>query len=219
MRRALAAPLLLSLLHAAPAAALGPDALGVGVRVDDALAHTFARASSPDAAPLGATLYVPVRLGALVLEPELGVLLRSSEVDATFPDGSIESSAASSTSLSGRLGGFWRLERDGSAIWLGGRVGARRVDASNRVDLTLGAGVDSTTLTTSRVDALVGLAIGGELFVTPAVSLGLEARLEAEFFGDTDVQRMPVDPDAPDVVSGGAAFTPTFAVIARFYVL
>ncbi len=219
MKRALAALVLLPLCHAAPAAAFGPDALGVGVRVDDALAHTFARASSADAGPLGATLYLPVRLGALVLEPELGVLLRSAQVDATFPDGSTESTESSSAALSARLGAFWRLERDGSALWLGGRVGARRVDASNRVDLALGAGTDSTTLTTARVDGLLGLAVGGELLVTPSISLGLEARLEAEFFGDTDVRREPVDPDAPELTSGGASLTPGFAVVARFYFL
>jgi hypothetical protein len=217
MRRALVA--LLLFFYAAPAAAAGPDALGVGVRVDDALAHTFARATSPEAAPLGATLYVPARLGGLVLEPELAVLTRAADATATFPDGSTETSSSSSTSLTGRLGVFWRLERDGSAIWLGGRVGARRVHASTRVDLALGAGADSTSLSTTRVDALAGLAVGGELLVTPAISLALEARLEGELFGDADVRREPADPDAPEVSSGGASLTPTLAVIARFYLL
>jgi len=217
-----------ALLVAAPAAALADDPapfrIGVGGSFD---VGTFVAASSffgPSVSTRFTNVTVPVWIGSLRVEPEIGYASASVENKDTF-EGVTETESVSSSAF--RLGGTvawsWELvER--TRLYVGPRIG---VIFRSTEDESSTSEPGSVTIqrTTSATDFFVGAALGGEAFLTPNFSLGVEAQATYVNFGEPETERKPAPepPPDPDLVeqssTDGSTFGTQVLISARVYFL
>ena len=219
MSRARSILALAALACLVPSSALAswPERVGVGLRVDEQLGAVLSRAEDPERTFHPATLYVPVVWKHVLVEPELLLGVGASDSSADFPGGAFESASTQRSVLGAKFGAFWRLEREHGSLLAGARAGARRTHALRSGTVEIGDSSSSSLVETSRIDWLASISLGAELDVTTFVSVGLEARLEAEWAADTTTRLDPPDPDAPTLTTSGFSLRPELAVILRLY--
>jgi hypothetical protein len=174
LNRLFAALLPLAVLLAAPAAAQDHAPLadtprvGLGVGLSPGLdSETLDLSLNP------VTVFVPIQLGSVRVEPQAGLFYRS---------GDGEGLASDVTAFEVGLGVFGTSRVGQALIHYGGRLGYQRVDAELNIEGALpdqGPPLPSPGATVEREadNVFVGPAVGGEYVVGDHVSFGAEARL------------------------------------------
>ncbi len=181
-RRLVGLSVLATCLGASPAFAAPARSVQMGTTfgLGTGLHHTLG-SDAANAAPW--TVYLPIQLATLRLEPEIGVrsVTVSSEADG-------DEFTESATVFRLGVGVSYTAWLTDAAIHVGARVGFIR--NSGELTMTDFWG-DESTYEFLRTDLFLSPMLGAELYLTRALSLGLEAQLETVFAGDAQV----LDPD------------------------
>lgn len=126
--------------------------------------------------PLGlASVYLPITLSSLRIEPEVSFLRASSSTES----GDFETSTTS-TAVVLASGVFAGQQRGNTYLYYGGRLGVSFSSTTEESSF----GNDSNEETTSRTNFFVGPAVGGEYFFSDHFSLGGEAQLRYLSIGE-----------------------------------
>ena len=156
MRRLLAsAALLLAVgMYTPPTFAQSDTTIGVGVGLSPSIGTgSFDSGTSP------VTLYVPIQLDGIRLEPQVGFFHRNRSEDSFEEE---------TTVIEVGTGVFGTHETGDARLHYGGRVGIQNISLSQSVN----GNSDSDSVT----NVFVGPAVGGEYVFDETVSLGAEGR-------------------------------------------
>jgi len=176
---------------AAQQAAATPVRVGFGVGLEPFSLFAF---GGPRVAPLGAGLYLPIRIGSSVrVEPSLSIFRFTQDAAVGDPKLSAVSLGA---------GVFYAFQTSGPvSLYVGPRLA---LVFASREDV---AGPSPTTTETTETDFQFTAALGGEYHVVPGFSVGAEAQLAFTWFGDQRTSGTPtVSRDALGISTNAVVF-------------
>ncbi|WP_373044856.1 outer membrane beta-barrel protein [Vulgatibacter sp.] len=171
--------------------------------------------------PVGfSNVSVPMWFGALRIEPEFGYLATSAEETFSF-EGDRESFELDTSAF--RLGGgiAWSVPvEERTRIYFGPKLGVIFRSSEEKESVRFGEEEDSQTTKVTSTDFWIGAAVGGEAFLTPNFSLGIEAQLNYVDLGEPEVEFDP-EPEGqqPDIEVDASLLSTHALFTARIYFL
>ena len=221
---AMAATTTMALSATAAAQGLTPGGkVGVGLSLGNSLIDDVNLASNPQ---LGgnnlfghATLLVPLNLVPnLRIEPFLGLSVLSSSTERNEDNFDL-TNESTRTALSLGAGVFYTYSPGTNVgIYAGGRLGLVSQSIDDSAEIVVSGGRQTNETSLSRLDGVVSLVVGGEVFLAPYFSVGAEGSLTFGVMGDEERDPEPMNAqDDDDVENTVVAFRTGGALVARFY--
>lgn len=177
--------------------------IGIGAAVDLATFEIFRdtsvsntlgtqfTGSEVNISPGGFTaLQVPIWIDDLRIEPEIGYYRASQEADFDRGDFGGQKTTVVASGLRLGAGVAWAFEvAERTWAYVGPRFGVVLRDESQEMEVE----GESQEVTLSSTDLWIGLGLGGEAFLTPGFSVGVEGQLNYYSLGDPRVSVAPAE--------------------------
>ena len=197
--------------------------VGLGVSVGNSVIDHVNLATNPslgnDSLFGHATLLVPLNLiPNLRIEPFLGfsTLSVTNERSAQNVDLTTESTTSALSLGAGVFYTYAPLANMG--VYAGGRLGLVRLGSDRSVETVIPGGKRTDETSVSRLDGVISLVVGGEVYLASYFSVGVEGAINIGIVGDEEIDPKPTNTDDDnDPETSIVAIGTGSALVARFY--